>query len=431
MPAEGIDVWRVLKGAGVKYVNFVIVDIFGRPRVDVLSIDAAKDAFVDGIAYDGSSIPAYTTVNRSDLVAEVDPSSVYVETWNGGKTAFVFTNTLEGSGYSMMDPRNVLRKTLEDLRASGYDVKVGVEVEYFIVRGNPPELVDTVGYFDVPPQSTRRVVEEIMDNFVASGIGETKAHHEVAPSQFEVNIPYGDPVKVADSILVFKMMARSIAAKHGYGTTFMPKPFWGVNGSGAHTHISVWKDGRNLFASYKEPTEELKYAVAGLLENAISISAVVAPTVNSYKRLVPHHEAPTRVVWGLGNRSAMIRVPYYGGKINRVEYRHPDPSMNPYLAFAVIAMSVVDGISARKAPPQPVADVAYELEGVKETPKHLGEALKYFTESNIAGRLPSQLVKAYVKVKEAEWESYSAKYSWEKTWNTITDWEYQQYLYTV
>jgi len=431
MPAEGIDVWRVLKGAGVKYVNFVIVDIFGRPRVDVLSIDAAKDAFVDGIAYDGSSIPAYTTVNRSDLVAEVDPSSVYVETWNGGKTAFVFTNTLEGSGYSMMDPRNVLRKTLEDLRASGYDVKVGVEVEYFIVKGNPPELVDTVGYFDVPPQSTRRVVEEIMDNFVASGIGETKAHHEVAPSQFEVNIPYGDPVKVADSILVFKMMARSIAAKYGYGATFMPKPFWGINGSGAHTHISVWKDGRNLFASYKEPTEELKYAVAGLLENAISISAVVAPTVNSYKRLVPHHEAPTRVVWGLGNRSAMIRVPYYGGKINRIEYRHPDPSMNPYLAFAIIAMSVVDGISARKAPPEPVADVAYELEGVKETPKHLGEALKYFAESNIAGRLPSQLVKAYVKVKEAEWESYSAKYSWEKTWNTITDWEHQQYLYTV
>ncbi|MFZ8810136.1 MAG: glutamine synthetase family protein [Pyrobaculum sp.] len=431
MPAEGIDVWRVLKGAGVKYVNFVIVDIFGRPRVDVLSIDAAKDAFVDGIAYDGSSIPAYTTVNRSDLVAEVDPSSVYVETWNGGKTAFVFTNTLEGSGYSMMDPRNVLRKTLEDLRASGYDVKVGVEVEYFIVKGNPPELVDTVGYFDVPPQSTRRVVEEIMDNFVASGIGETKAHHEVAPSQFEVNIPYGDPVKVADSILVFKMMARSIAAKHGYGATFMPKPFWGINGSGAHTHISVWKDGRNLFASYKEPTEELKYAVAGLLENAISISAVVAPTVNSYKRLVPHHEAPTRVVWGLGNRSAMIRVPYYGGKINRIEYRHPDPSMNPYLAFAVIAMSVVDGISARKTPPEPVADVAYELEGVKETPKHLGEAVKYFAESNIAGKLPSQLVKAYVKLKEAEWESYSAKYSWEKTWNTITDWEYQQYLYTV
>jgi len=431
MPVEGIDVWRVLKGAGVKYVNFVIVDILGRARVDVMSIDAAKDAFVDGVPYDGSSIPAYTTVNRSDLVAEVDPSSVYVETWNGGRTAFVFTNTLEGGGYSMLDPRNVLRKTLADLRARGYDVKTGVEVEYFIVRGNPPELVDTVGYFDVPPPSTRKVVEEIMDNFVACGIGETKAHHEVAPSQFEVNIPYGDPVKVADSILVFKIMARSIAAKYGYGVTFMPKPFWGINGSGAHTHISVWKDGRNLFASYKEPTEELKYAVAGLLENAISISAVVAPTVNSYKRLVPHHEAPTRVVWGLGNRSAMVRVPYYGGKINRIEYRHPDPSMNPYLAFAVIATSVVDGISARKAPPQPVADVAYELEGVKETPKHLGEALKYFTESNIASKLPSQLVKAYVKIKEAEWESYSAKYSWEKTWNTITDWEYQQYLYTV
>jgi L-glutamine synthetase (EC 6.3.1.2) len=243
MLADGVDVWRVLKGAGVKYVNFVIVDIFGRPRVDIMSIDAAKEAFTDGVPYDASSIPAYSTVNKSDFVAEPDPSAVYVESWSGGKTAYVFTNTLDGSSYSMLDPRNVLRNTLDAIRARGYDVKIGVEVEFFIVKGNPPEPADTGGYFDPLPHATGRVVEEIMENFAACGIGDTKIHHEVAPAQFEVNIPYGDPVRVADTMLIFKIMARAVASKHGLGVTFMPKPFWGVNGSGAHTHVSVWRDG--------------------------------------------------------------------------------------------------------------------------------------------------------------------------------------------
>ncbi|WP_148682870.1 glutamine synthetase family protein [Pyrobaculum ferrireducens] len=431
MPVEGLDMWRVLKGAGIKYVNFIIADIYGRPRVDVMSIDMAKDAFIDGVPYDASSIPVYSTVNKSDFVAMPDPSAVYIEAWNGGKTAYVFTNTLEGDKPSHLDPRNILQKTLDIANRRGYQFKIGIELEYFIVSGNPPKLVDQAGYFDVPPPQTRKVVEEIMDSFAAAGLGDTKTHHEVAPSQFEVNIPYGNPVKVADSVLIYKIMARSVAAKHGYTVTFMPKPFWGMNGSGAHTHVSVWRDGRNLMASVKEPTPELRYAVGGLLENAISISALVAPTVNSYKRLVPHHEAPTRVVWGLGNRSAMVRIPYYAGKINRIEYRHPDPSMNPYLGFAAIMLAILRGLEERIEPPPPVSEVAYELEGVKETPRHLGEAVKYFAESKIASELPSEVVKAYVRLKEAEWQSYVEKHPWEKTWNTITDWEYQQYLLTA
>ncbi|ACB39403.1 glutamine synthetase family protein [Pyrobaculum neutrophilum] len=431
MQVEGIDVWRVLKGAGVKYVYFVIVDIYGRPRVDIMPIDMAKDAFIDGVPYDGSSIPAYSTVNRSDFVAVVDPSAVYVESWNGGKAAYVFTNTLDGNAPSPLDPRNVLKQVLERAEKRGYQFKIGVEVEYFVVRGNPPELPEKAGYFDVPPDATRKVVEEIMENFAAAGLGETKTHHEVAPSQFEVNIPYGNPLKTADSILMFKTMARAVAAKHGYTVTFMPKPFWGMNGSGAHTHISVWKDGKNLMASVKEPTQELKWVVGGILNNAISISAIVAPTVNSYKRLVPHHEAPTRVVWGLGNRSAMVRVPYYGGKINRIEYRHPDPSMNPYLAFAAVVLAGLEGLENRIEPPPPVQEVAYDLQGVRETPPNLGAALKYMEEGKIARELPSDFVKAYLGVKQAEWQSYAQQYQWEKTWNTITPWEYEQYLTTV
>ncbi|MEZ0248945.1 MAG: glutamine synthetase family protein [Thermoproteus sp.] len=427
---EGINAWRVLKSAGVKYVKFVIVDVFGRPKLEILPIDAARDAFIDGIAYDGSSIPAYTTVNRSDFVAEVDTNAIYIETWNDGKTALVFTSTLDGNKPHPMDPRNALKQVVEYAKGKGYDVMVGAEVEFFLVKGNPPSLADRGVYFEgYPLKETLPVVEEIIEHFYLSGIGFTKTHHEVAPSQFEVNIPAGNPVQVADQILVFKIMAKSIAQKHGLIATFMPKPFWGVNGSGMHVHVSFWKDGANLFASYKEPTPELKSAIAGVLENALANSVFVAPLVNSYKRLVPHYEAPTRVVWGIGNRSAMVRVPYYAKKINRFEYRHPDPSSNPYLGFSAITLSALDGLERKLEPPAPVEEVAYELQGVRETPKHLGEAAKLASSGVAAKLLPQQLVGAYLALKEKEWGEYlSSAGGWEKTWNTITAWEYEQYL---
>lgn len=429
---EGVNVWRILKGAGVKYIKFVIVDIYGRPRLEVLPIDAARDAFVDGVAYDGSSIPAYTTVNKSDFVAAVDTDAVYIETWNGGKTALAFTNTLDGNKPHPMDPRNVLKGVLDYAKSKGYEVKMGAEVEFFLVKGNPPSFADSGAYFEgYPLRDTFSAIEEIIEHFHLSGVGYTKTHHEVAPSQFEVNIPAGSPLQVADQILVFKIMAKSIAQRHGLAATFMPKPFWGVNGSGMHTHVSLWKDGVNLFASYKEPTPELKSAVAGVLERAVENSVFVAPLVNSHKRLVPHHEAPTRVVWGLANRSTMVRIPYYGSKINRFEYRHPDPSVNPYLGFAAIALSALDGLEKRAEPPPPVEEVAYELSGVRETPKHLGEAVKAASESLVAKSLPSQFVKAYLSLKEQEWSDYLAavgEAGWEKTWNVITRWEYDRYL---
>ncbi len=428
---DGLSAWRMLKGAGVKYVKFVIVDIYGRPKLEILPIDAARDAFIDGIAYDGSSIPAYTTVNKSDFVAEVDTNAIYIETWNDGKSALAFTSTLDGDKPHPMDPRNALKQTVEYARSKGYDVKMGAEVEFFIVRGNPPSLVDNGVYFEgYPLKETSPVVEEIVEHFYLSGIGFTKTHHEVAPSQFEVNIPAGDPIQAADQIVVFKILAKSVAQKHGLTATFMPKPFWGMNGSGMHIHVSFWRDGVNLFSSYKEPTPELKSAIAGVLENALANSVFVAPTVNSYKRLVPHYEAPTRVVWGLGNRSAMVRVPYYGKKINRFEYRHPDPSANPYLGFSAIILAALDGMERKLEPPSPVEVVAYELEGVKETPRHLGEAVKLASGGVAARALPQQLVKAYLELKEKEWADYLAGVGegWEKTWNVITRWEYDKYL---
>ncbi|MEZ0319265.1 MAG: glutamine synthetase family protein [Pyrobaculum sp.] len=434
---DGVATWRVLKGAGVKYVKFVIIDVYGRPRVEVVPIDAAKDVFIDGVVFDGSSIPAYTTVDSSDLVAAVDPDAVYVETWNGGKSALVFTNVQDGGRPHPLDPRNVLLQVIDYVKSRGYSPMLGVEVEFFLVRGNPLEPADRGHYFsgDVKKE-TWQVVEEIMEHFHLCGLGSTKSHHEVSPGQYEVNIPAGNPLQVADQVVVFKIMARAIAERHGQTATFMPKPFWGMNGSGMHVHLSFWKDGVNLFASVKELTAELKYAVAGVLKNALQNSVFVAPTVNSYKRLVPHHEAPTRIVWGIGNRSVMVRIPYYGGRTNRFEYRHPDPSSNPYLAFAVVMLSALEGLERREEPPQDVKEVAYELQGVEETPRHLGEAVKLASElaseSFVIKKLPQQLVKAYLSLKEQEWKDYlSNEGDWEKTWNKITKWEYDRYLETV
>jgi len=427
---DGVSVWRVLKGAGVKYVKFVIVDLLGRPRAEVMPIDSARDSFTDGVVFDGSSIPAYATVNKSDIVALPDLRAVYVETWNDGKTAIVFTNVLDGDKPHPADPRSVLHQSVQYVQSRGYTPLLGAEVEFFLVKGSPPVPADEGVYFDSHHNGTAtEIAEEIVEHIYKSGIGYTKIHHEVSPGQYEVNIPAGDPVQVADQVVVFKLMAKALASRRGLKATFMPKPFWGINGSGMHVHLSLWKDGVNLFASRGEPTEELKHAVAGILNNALQNSVFVAPTVNSYKRLVPHHEAPTRVAWGIGNRSAMVRIPYYGGKINRLEYRHPDPSANPYIAFAVIVLSALEGVGNRLEPPQPIADSAYELEGVRETPPNLGEALKYAADGGAARFLPEQFTSAYLRYKEAEWASYlKAVGSWEATWNKITQWEYEQYL---
>ncbi len=434
---DPLDTWRIIKAAGVKYVKFVIVDIHGRPKSQIIPIDAAKDVFIDGARFDGSSIPCYATVNRSDLVAYPDHRAVYIESWNGGRVASVFTCVVDDSGYpSPLDPRGILMQVLHDVRKRGFDVKGAPEVEYFIVRdaGGRPELVDPGVYFE--GYNTHMLFETIADisaNFELAGLGLSKTHHEVAPSQYEINIPFGDPVRASDSLLMFKIMAKDVAKRHGFLATFMPKPFWGINGSGMHMHISLYdvKTGRNLFASDGELTDYCRYAIGGLLKYARETSVILAPTVNSYKRLVPGHEAPTRITWGRANRSALIRVPYYGRKINRIEHREPDPSCNPYLAFAVITIEIIKGIDGKIDPGRETEEIAYELKGVPETPGHLGDAIDLFEKGEIVRELPSELVKRFVEIKRREWEDYAKHYRWEDTWCKITDWEYARYLYTA
>lgn len=421
--------WRTLRQSGVKYVRFVIIDIYGRPRCQLVPIDESKDFIEQGLPFDGSSIPAYSTVDKSDLVAVADERAVYLETWNGSKIASIFT-TVE----SPMDPRGLLKGVVDNMVRSGYTPRVGFEVEFFIVKlnGIKPELVDNGAYSDVSMPID--LIDEILTNMRACGIGGSRAHHEVAPSQYEVNIPPGDPVEVADKLIMFKIMARDLLRRHGLCPTFMPKPFWGVNGSGLHTHFSLWRNGRNLFY-YEggEMPEELLHSVAGLLDIAREISSVVAPTVNSYKRLVPHYEAPTRITWGLGNRSVMVRIPYYRGRADRVEYRHPDPSQNPYLSLSLELAAIRRGLELKLKPPDPTEGVAYELPNAPETPANLGEAVELLEKSNmVISILPRELIAKYVQLKRHEWESYLKEVGpWESSWNVITDWEYEKYLTTA
>lgn len=430
---DPLDVWRILKSAGVKYVKPIIIDIHGRPRAELMPIDAAKDILSDGMPFDGSSIPAYATVNKSDFVALPDFRSLFVESWNDSKIVDIFLSVIDDSGKPiMLDPRNVLMQTLLEAASKGYYAKVGVEVEFFIAKlnGGKPELADDGLYFEGRNNAMLLgPITRILENLEALGIGWSKTHHEVAPSQYEINIPANDPLKVADMMTIYKMMAKDVANSMGYVATFMPKPFWGINGSGAHTHFSLWRDGVNLFESKTEKiTTECGYAIGGILKFARQISVIVAPTVNSYKRLVPHHEAPTRIVWGYANRSAMVRVPYYMKKINRIEYRHPDPSMNPYLAFAAMVRASIYGIENKVEPPEPTSEIAYELKNVPETPANLGEAVDEFAKSEAVNFLPSEMSKAYIEVKMQEWNEYLSAYDWKETWNKITQWEYDRYL---
>ncbi|MGC9179751.1 MAG: glutamine synthetase family protein [Vulcanisaeta sp.] len=434
---EPSDLWRILKASGIKYVKFIVVDINGAPRSEIVPIDMAKDLFIDGMPFDASSIPSYSTVNKSDFIAYVDPRAVYVEYWQDGKVADVFTMVSDiANKPSLLDPRRILNDTLEQAKSKGYNFLMGVEVEFFVVKedGGKPVFADSGIYFDgwnTTAQS--RFMKELITAIAKAGINYTKIHHEVAPSQYEINIGAIDPLRLADQMIYFKIMAKDMAKKYGLIATFMPKPFWGVNGSGAHTHISVWRNGENLFLSNTgKITEECGYAISSILDNARALSSFVAPLVNSYKRLVSHYEAPTRIVWGYANRSAMVRIPQYKMRINRIEYRHPDPSMNPYLAFAAMIKTILRGFEERREPPSPTEDVAYELVNTLETPTTLEDALKELSKSFLFSEFPSDLMNAYLRAKQNEWEDYLTRVGpWERTWNVITDWEYSKYLVTA
>lgn len=429
----------------VRTVILRFVDILGMPKAITIPVEILEDALENGIGFDGSSIEGFVRIFESDLVAKPDPATFKIVPWSEPekKEAIIVCDIYRPGGKPFEgDPRYILKRALKELDSMGYIFNVGPEIEFFLLKANEkPEVAhtphDVGGYFDFTPldkaSSFRNDVTFVLQEM---GMNIEASHHEVAPGQHEIDFEFADALTTADNVITYKNAVKSIALKYGIFATFMPKPFFQINGSGMHTHQSLFeiKSGKNAFfdPNDKYNLSELAYHfIGGQLKNIRAMSAILSPTVNSYKRLVPGYEAPTYICWGRRNRSALIRVPeYFVGKEKamRVELRCPDPSCNPYLAFAVMLKAGLDGIKNSIEPPDPIEEDVYEFDDTKLSklyihtlPASLGEALEEMKKSNlIKETLGEYTFKKYIEAKSNEWNDYRIQ---------ITKWELEKYLY--
>jgi glutamine synthetase len=434
----------------IKYVRLIVIDPNGQPKAMLIPEYNIKDALENGIAFDGSSIPGFADVNQSDLNLHPDPDTFLVPMWEtpGIALMFCYVSNPDGSPFAG-DPRGCLKSAVDELEKQGLGFNTGPELEYFYVTTNDGiiEPYGKGGYFDLPPlDPTEEAKLDTLMCLEAAGFQLDRVHHEAAQGQQEINFRYNDALKTADNVILYKLAVRTIAQKHGAMATFMPKPFWGINGSGCHMHQSIIEldTGRNIFSDPNSKTglsEEAEYYVGGILNHATAMSAIVAPLVNSYKRLVPHYEAPVYVAWGLANRSALVRIPLAPGeknKVTRIEYRHPDPSSNPYLAATVLLKSGILGIKNKIDPGEPHQENIYnmskkqrEKNGIDVLPENLGQAIEIFESNKIMKKaLGDFLHSNLVKMKKKEYQDYQnyTGVEWPASRPKITEWEYEHYL---
>jgi len=433
-----------------------ITDLLGHLRI--FSIKRLEEThIIEGIGFDGSSIPYFGHVNNSDFIAKPDMVTLRTYPWlvNGKKIAFVIADVYEGFSLrrSPRDPRWITEKLEKDLENRGLRALVSTEMEFFLfskdslnphsslpVERNSGRINAKNGYFQHPPIDLLYDYRiELFDALDKLDLNPHKDHHEVAAGQIEVNIKAESPLRASDNVQIFKFVARQVAERMNMVATFMPKPVLDDNGSGMHIHISLWRGNENIFYDPEDPYAELsdvaRYFIGGILEHAEALTAIVAPTVNSYKRLVPGYEAPVYVCWGRKNRSALIRVPSYykrGSEQNanrtRIEVRFPDPMANPYLAISALIYCGLDGIERKIDPGDPVDENVYHLSkntrvgiGIRELPETLKDALEFLESDNYLRKvLGSELLDAYIELKRKEWKEFM---------RTVTPWEYEKYFF--
>lgn len=443
MPSEEELKQQVLekvKSNGVKTVTLQFVDIFGVSKACAIPARNLEDALDNGIGYDGSSIEGFARIFESDMRLIPDPSSFSILSplITDKKVATIFCDVYRPEGKPFEgDPRYALRKNLEEAKKMGFNFYVGPELEFFLFKqkdGIEPTPQDHGGYFDLAPLDLAfDVREEATTALEYMGIEVEMGHHEVAPGQHEIDFKYNDALHVADAVMTYKYVLKAIAKKHNLFASFMPKPLFGINGSGMHVHESLWTRNKNAF--YDENgkyslSETALYFIGGQLSYIKEITSVLAPTVNSYKRLVPGYEAPVYICWGRRNRSALIRVPeYFIGREQsiRAELRCPDPSCNPYLAFAVMLKAGIEGIKNKIEPPNPVDEDVYEFDDAKlkefyidQLPGTLGEAIALTEKSLLAKEaLGEHIFNRFIEGKREEWKEFSM---------TVTNWEWSRYL---
>lgn len=439
------DVLAKAKEDGVKFISYQFTDVTGTVKSVDAPVERLNEALENGIWFDGSSVEGFSRIQESDMYMRIDPDTYAVLPWSpeNMKRARLFCDIYTPDGLPFAgDPRGVLKRMLIKVKERGWIYNVGPEPEFFLFRRNGegesihPVPHDVGGYFDFSPNDEAvRVRTELMSALNSMGLEVEVGHHEVALGQHEIDFRFADALRTADNVLTLKYTVKAIAAQNGLMASFMPKPIFGINGSGMHCHQSLFdNEGNPLFFDPKDEYNLSAIAhgfIAGQLHHARALSAILAPTVNSYKRLVPGYEAPVYIGWAQINRSALVRIPRYTpgqDKAIRAELRCPDPSCNPYLAFAAMLAAALDGIDKQLELPAPLNNVnVYHLTsderkamGIKELPGSLPEALHELDgDAVLKDALGPSAYEAFTRAKLDEWEEYRMR---------VTDWEVTRYL---
>ncbi len=418
------EVLATVAKRGIRFIRLLFCDIVGFPKCVTITSDELEDSLDNGKGFDGSSIEGFTRIYESDMIAMPDPSTFKVLPWNdGGEEALLFCDVLEPDGTPYAgDPRSTLKRVLGLVEKRGWTFNIGPELEYFYFTNDEnPRPLDSAGYFDLtPPDLGEALRKKTIIALDSLGIHVECSHHEVAPSQHEIDLKYCDALTAADNVMLSKLVIKEIALQAGVHATFMPKPIYGENGSGMHLHQSLIADGRNVFYNPDDKShlsDTAKSYAEGLLQHAREITLLTDQWVNSYKRLVPGYEAPVYISWARMNRSTLIRVPRYrpGHEMStRIELRCPDPACNPYLVFAVMLAAGLKGIDEKLTLRDHVEENIFamtaeerEERGIKVLPGNLSEAIAVARKSTLLREtLGEETFEKLLRNKTAEWNEY-------------------------
>lgn len=436
------DIMKIIREEDIEFIRLQFTDMFGTLKNVAITASQLEKALDNKCMFDGSSIEGFVRIEESDMYLYPDLDTFEIFPWRpqNGKVARLICDIYKTDGNPFEgDPRYVLRRVLQEAADMGYSFDVGPECEFFLFHtddnGMPTTLShEKASYFDISPldlgENARRDMVLSLEDM---GFEIEASHHEVAPAQHEIDFKYGPALSTADNIMTFKLVVKTMAKKHGLFASFMPKPLYGVNGSGMHTNMSLTKNGKNIFDDPKGEnglSEEAYQFIAGIMKHIKGMTAVANPLINSYKRLVPGHEAPVYIAWSATNRSPLIRIPASRGAGTRIELRSPDPAANPYLLLALCLAAGLDGIKNQLKVPKAVKGNIFELteqemkrKKIESIPENLNQAVKAMeADPFIREVLGDHVFTKYVEAKKAEWDHYRKQ---------VTQWEISEYLYKI
>lgn len=436
------DIFQMVEEEDVEFIRLQFTDIFGTLKNVAITASQLEKALNNKCMFDGSSIEGFVRIEESDMYLYPDLDTFTIFPWRPqqGKVARIICDVYCADGTPFEgDPRYILKRQIGKAAEMGYTFNVGPECEFFLFHqdenGQPTTIThEKAGYFDLGlvdlGENARRDMVLTLEDM---GFEIEASHHEVAPAQHEIDFKYDEAMNTADNIMTFKLAVKTIAKRHGLFASFMPKPKFGINGSGMHINMSLSKDGKNIFDDVNGElglSKEAYYFIGGIIKHMKAITVIMNPLVNSYKRLVPGYEAPCYIAWSATNRSPLIRIPASRGQETRVELRNPDPAANPYLALAVCLAAGLDGIKKEIEPPAEVPENIYELDdderesrGIESLPADLHDAIgELKKDAFIQEVLGQHITNKYIEAKEAEWMQYRTQ---------VTGWEIEEYLYKI